>query len=124
MTQLAPLNRPPKWRFLAKVERIVDGDTIDVQIRFDVGFRFECTTIERIRLARIDAPEPRGDTRIAGKAATAHLREMIPRGTVVMVETSKGDAFDRWIGEVATDGNINVSDRMVDNGHAKYKDYD
>lgn len=41
------------WTYKAKVERIVDADTIDVSI--DCGFHIY--TRKRLRLARIDAPE-------------------------------------------------------------------
>ena len=41
------------YQYKAKVERIVDGDTIDVVI--DLGFKI--TTNQRIRLAGINTPE-------------------------------------------------------------------
>ena len=41
------------YHYKAKVENIVDGDTMDVVI--DLGFKV--TTFQRIRLAKIDTPE-------------------------------------------------------------------
>lgn len=41
------------YEYKAKLERVVDGDTIDVII--DMGFKI--TTDQRIRLAHIDTPE-------------------------------------------------------------------
>ena len=41
------------YQYKAKVERVIDGDTIDIVI--DLGFKI--TTFQRIRLANINTPE-------------------------------------------------------------------
>ena len=41
------------YHYKAKAERVIDGDTLDVNI--DLGFKI--TTVQRIRLARINTPE-------------------------------------------------------------------
>ena len=43
----------PNYRYRAKLDRVVDGDTMDVVI--DLGFYVELR--ERVRLAGIDTPE-------------------------------------------------------------------
>ena len=43
----------PNYRYMAKLGRVVDGDTMDVVI--DLGFYVELR--ERVRLAGMDTPE-------------------------------------------------------------------
>ena len=108
------------YRYRAHVEKIYDGDTITVRV--DLGFHTH--TIQRLRLARIDAWEGRGEERPAGLIARDWLRTQI-LGRDVEVETNK-DATGKWgryIAEVFTVDGANLNDALVANGHAKYHDY-
>ena len=108
------------YRYRAHVEKIYDGDTITVRV--DLGFHTH--TIQRLRLARIDAWEVRGEERPAGLIARDWLRTQI-LGRDVEVETNK-DATGKWgryIAEVFTVDGANLNDALVANGHAKYHDY-
>jgi len=120
------MNRPTDWEYCAEVIRVIDGDTIDVSIIWDIGFQIVCGTDQRIRLAHIDAPElRRGDAehRAAGKAATEFLKEKLPVGTMVTLLTKKDpDAFGRYIADVILDG-VNINTLLVKEGHAVYRDY-
>ncbi len=111
--------------FKGTVRRIIDGDTIDVLIRWDIGFKVTCETHQRLRLAGINAPEVRGPERAYGLAASAWLSERIPVGSQVWLRTDKSDAFGRYVAEVydgeGTERSINV--QMVEAGHALFKDY-
>lgn len=114
--------------YKAVVVRVVDGDTIDVLIRFDVGFRQVVEWTQRVRLARINAPERKRPTIDAGLAATEWLTARVPVGSVVWLATSKGDSFGRYIAEVYTDPTITddsraVNDELVAAGHAVYRSY-
>jgi endonuclease YncB( thermonuclease family) len=65
------------------VSRVIDGDTIDL----DSG--------ERIRLVQIDAPEGKGAC--YGKKAGKVLRQLLPAGTEVRLETDpRLDDVDRY----------------------------
>lgn len=115
-----------EFRYKAMVYRIVDGDTVDVLVRYDVGFDQVIDWVQRVRLARIDAPERRRPTYDAGVAATEWLESRIPPGTVIWLVTSKDDSFGRYIAEVYASDDAAVgalSDEMVDAGHAQYRDY-
>ena len=127
------MNRQPgAYKYNAQVERVIDGDTIDVLIRWDIGFNIICETLQRLRFARIDAPEVRGDDREAGNAATLALRSFLEQyDGQVIVQTEKDDSFGRYIADVyvvewgdeSGDEVINVNDWLVRNGFAVYREY-
>ncbi|RMG67827.1 MAG: nuclease [Calditrichaeota bacterium] len=107
------------YHYRAVVTRVYDGDTIWVQI--DLGFYVEIKR-EKIRLARIDAPEIRGPERSAGLAARDFLRDLILNQPVLLqtLKDRKGK-YGRYLGEVwlEQDGRyINVNDLMVAKGYA------
>ena len=101
----------------AELIRVVDGDTAD--FRVDLGMCI--STKQRMRLLRINAPECKGETREAGKAATAKLTELLT-GKRLVVRTEKSDAFGRYLAEIIAgdaDGKeLNVNDEMLASGHA------
>jgi len=111
-----------KWDprpFPAKVLRIVDGDTIDLMI--DCGF--DIHTRQRIRLARVDTPEVRGEEKIEGIKAKAFVEDFLHGVEQVQVTTQKAKGkFGRYIGEIVVirDGEmVNLSDRLLEEGLAE-----
>jgi micrococcal nuclease len=65
------------YEYRCKVRRIVDGDTVDVDI--DLGFGVWLND-ERVRIMGIDTPESRTSDnveKIFGKAAKARLKELL-----------------------------------------------
>jgi micrococcal nuclease len=115
----------PAYLYRAIVVRVVDGDTIDVDI--DLGF-YVWIKKQRIRLLGIDAPEVKGATRPEGIAATEHLKSLI-EGESIILRTVKGDdggdrddSFGRWLGTIYH-GDIDVNAEMIRSGYAKpYED--
>lgn len=109
------------YHYRAEISRVVDGDTVEVSL--DLGF-YTWRKAETLRLARIDAPEARGETKAAGDASTAFLKGILAACSTVIVETIKDqrDSFRRYIAELWCDGR-NVNDLLVANGHAVYRDY-
>ena len=108
-----------KYTYQAEVLRVVDGDTIDVIL--DLGLNIKST--QRLRLARINAWEPKGEEREKGLKATSALNTLI-NGSSVKVETLKDSRgkYGRYLAEIWI-GNVNVNDIMVYEGHARYVDY-
>ena len=107
--------RRAMFEFPAKLIRCVDADT--VRLEMDVGFgmiRREAS----YRLSRIDAPELSTD---AGKLAKAALEGHLA-GKTLVAQTYKADNFGRYLIELQGDG-ANVSDWLVANGYAAYKDF-
>lgn len=110
----------PAYRYSAIVRRIVDADTIDLDV--DCGFR-AWRMRERFRLAGINAPEMRGPQRQAGQAARAWLEAALPIGSAVVIESAKDpDVFGRWIARIWHDGTC-LNDALVEAGHAAVHDY-
>ncbi|WP_210185673.1 thermonuclease family protein [Bauldia litoralis] len=110
----------PAYLYRAEVVRVVDGDTIDVDI--DLGF-YIWIRKQRIRMLDIDAPEMRGESKVVGAAATEYLKTLID-GKEVILRTSKGkdgadrdDSFGRWLGTVYLDG-LDVNQEMIRAGQA------
>jgi micrococcal nuclease len=107
------------YEYTCKVERVVDGDTIDVVL--DLGF--DILYKSRVRLYGIDTPESRTrnlDEKARGKMASAFLKEAIDNGTKVVIQTKLKDSrgkFGRVLGDVVVDG-ININQSMIDNYHA------
>jgi len=108
------------YRYRAHVLKIYDGDTITVRV--DLGFHTH--RIERLRLARINAWEVRGEERPAGLVARDWLRSQI-LGKDVIVQTiiDKTGKYGRYIAEVETLVGENLNDLIVANGHGRYQDY-
>ena len=80
----------------AVVERVIDGDTVDVQRDGEVV---------RVRLLNIDTPETKDPNEIVeclGPEATALLEELLPPGTVVGLEydQERTDRYDRTLAGV------------------------
>lgn len=86
------LPRPtePSYIYRAHVDRVVDGDTVDLTI--DLGF--DVLTRRRIRLAAIDTP-PRNTP--AGQKATRYVTERLAAARTVVVQTRKYDLHGRYV---------------------------
>ena len=107
------------YEYACKVERVVDGDTIDVVL--DLGF--DVLYKSRVRLYGIDTPESRTrnlDEKARGKLAKSFLEDAINNGKKVVIQTKLKDSrgkFGRVLGDIVVDG-ININQSMVDNFHA------
>ncbi len=108
----------PLYRYRATVRKIVDGDTIGVEL--DLGDR-TCRK-RRIRIIEYNAPELfSGDDRVNGALARDALADMLPIGSNVYIETKLDrESFERLLGIVyveGSDGNLyKVSDAMIAGG--------
>lgn len=86
----------------AVVERVIDGDTVDVLIGDDT---------QRVRLLNIDAPEDNKATGAAeclGAEATAALAELLPEGTEITLkyDGERRDNYDRLLAGVFIDDTL------------------
>ena len=104
------------YEYACKVERVVDGDTIDVVL--DLGF--DILYKSRVRLYGIDTPESRTrnkDEKVRGKMAGAFLKDAVDNGTQVVIQTKLKDSrgkYGRVLGNVIVDG-LNINETMVKN---------
>lgn len=93
------------YTYKAKVEKIVDRDTIDLI----ADLEFETYRKVRCRLARIDAAEL---STAEGKKIKEELNNLIPVNTNVIFESKEYDKYKRSIAEIYLN-NINISDYLI-----------
>ena len=102
------------YQYNAKLVRWIDGDTVILDI--DLGFYV--TRQERVRLARINAPELNSQVPYQvrrAKSARAKAKKFAPEGSEVILSTSKNDIdrYSRYIGEITLNGK-NISDYLIE----------
>jgi len=112
------------YYYSAEVDRVYDGDTIFLNI--DLGMS---TFIkgEKIRLARKNTPELRGDEREEELKSRDFLVDLL-KDKEMLLETikDKKGKYGRYLGEIWVEtgsGYENANDLLVKNGHAKYVSY-
>lgn len=89
------------WTYRARLERVVDGDTVDLYI--DAGFRSYRS--ERLRLLGVNCPEVHGTSKAAGLASTAYTANWLQQGVALdqwplVVQTHRSDAFGRYLATI------------------------
>ena len=107
------------YEYKCKMVRVVDGDTVDVDI--DLGFGVWMRN-QRIRMYGIDTPESRTSDEVEklyGKAATAFLVKWTNAGDLTL-RTFKDDRgkFGRILGELWYGREHKINQLLVDNHHA------
>jgi endonuclease YncB( thermonuclease family) len=81
------------FAFVAVVERVVDGDTLLVEVDCGFGSRIK----QRLRLRGIDAPELKT---AAGRRARAFIKSELAALDFVVVKTFRPDKYDRYLADV------------------------
>jgi micrococcal nuclease len=119
---------------IKKVYKIIDGDTIDVDI--DLGFNI--SYYQRVRLAGIDTPESRTKDKMEkafGLESKKRLEDVLKDSKKVVIRTQKPDSTEKY-GRILgwlyiDDQDLSVNEQMVRDGYAwdymgdaKVKDFD
>lgn len=114
------------YRYKVHVTKVVDGDTVDVDI--DLGFGMSYNK-QRVRLMGIDTPESRTRDlmeKFYGLQSKAFLKELLKDKTVQLVSHDRGK-FGRILGELFVTDNeghpvfevdVSVNELMIRNFHA------
>ena len=108
--------------YYAKLVKVVDGDTVDVDI--DLGFGIKLTN-ERVRIMGIDTPESRTSNKVEkvfGLAAKNRLAALLAEDCILITtENKKGEdevgKFGRVLGDFQI-GDKSVTQIMIEEGHA------
>ena len=114
------MEKKSMFTYRATVVRIIDGDTIDVNI--DLGFSVWLKK-QRIRMMGIDTPESRTrdkDEKVRGLLSKEKLTEHCPVGSIVTLKTAKDKnkgKFGRILGTLVVDG-VDVNQWLVENNYA------
>lgn len=112
---------PSLYTYRCTVARVVDGDTIDLNI--DLGFNVWIK--ERVRLYGIDTPETRTRDLIekaAGFKAKQYVEDWVkdPAGLAVRTHKDKRGKYGRTLGEIHRIGWVKtLNQELVDLGLAK-----
>lgn len=108
------------YTYRAEIVRVVDGDTVDINI--DLGFGVWLND-ERVRLAGVDTPESRTSDKVEklfGKAAGRYVEERLPVGSMQTLVTKKYDSkgkFGRILGDFAL-GESSICEQLIESGNA------
>ena len=111
------------YEYRCKIVKIIDGDTVDVDI--DLGFGVWMHK-ERIRLYGIDTPESRTrdlDEKKYGLIAKGWIERFMPVGSMqtLITQKDKSGKFGRILGKFrVNDGSYDIilNDWMISNHHA------
>ena len=109
-------NTPDAFVYQAELERVVDGDTVDVTL--DLGFDVKLHK-QRVRLHGIDTPESRTRNlaeKKLGLAAKERLRELCV-GRFKVKSLGKGK-YGRVLGIPYTEDGQDICQLLIDEGHA------
>ena len=108
-----------------KLDRVVDGDTIDAYI--DLGF--DVSVKKRIRFMGINTPESRTrdlEEKARGLAAKDRVKQLLEGADVIQLESHGVGKYGRCLGELSidvVDGKqgltlVNVNELLIKEGHA------
>ena len=116
------------YEYKAKVVKVIDGDTVDVDI--DLGFGIWMKD-ERVRIMGIDTPESRTRDKVEkkfGLAAKEKLKSLLGKTTILKTQVSKNGEdmkgkFGRILGDFdvydgTTDSWRPVTRVLIESGHA------
>lgn len=110
------------YEYRCKVLRVVDGDTVDVDI--DLGFGVWLRG-ERVRMMGIDTPESRTSNEVEklfGLAAKHRLEELLGEYSVLKTQVAKDGTdmkgkFGRILGDFIDDGGRLITRVLIEEGH-------
>ena len=110
------------WTYRCKVIKVIDGDTVDVDI--DLGFGIWQKN-ERVRIMGIDTPESRTRNKIEkkfGLASKEHLKGLLGKESVLQTTINKKGVdmkgkFGRVLGDFIIDKK-KVSKLLCEAGHS------
>ena len=111
------------YEYKVKVVRVIDGDTVDVDIDLGFGIWFRK---ERVRIMGIDTPESRTRDKVEkkfGLASKAKLKQLLKDGAILKTQVSKKGEdmkgkFGRILGDFILDDGRKVTEVLIDEGHA------
>ena len=113
------------YTYKAKLDRVIDGDTIDVKI--DLGF--DISVKKRVRFTGINTPESRTrdlEEKKLGLAAKERVKSILAENDCFIIESKEVGKFGRVLGEVfintvdsvKSEETISLNELLKTEGHA------
>ena len=107
------------YEYKCTVLRILDGDTLDVDV--DLGFSVALKK-QRIRMYGIDTPESRTrdkEEKVRGLLSKEFLKQFCPVGSEIRLLSHGKGKYGRILGEIFTHkGMISINQQMCEEGYA------
>ena len=117
------------YEYRCKILKVVDGDTVDVDIELGFGI---VLTDERVRIMGIDTPESRTSDKVEdifGEAAKARVKELLGNGKYAILKTEvnkDGEDMKGKFGRVLGDFIVEewegqpklLTEILIEEGHA------
>jgi micrococcal nuclease len=100
-----------EWSVPARVERVVDGDTVDMTL--DLGWKITYRT--RCRLTGVNTPEMNTPE---GVSARTFVAELLPVGTEVRFISKALDKYGRPLGRIITPAGVDLGELLLAKGLA------
>lgn len=105
------------YEYVGRVKSVYDGDTFRADV--DLGFKFWASDYP-FRLNGLNTPEMKGG---AGKEAKAFLREQMPDGALIRINTikDKTEKYGRYLAEahvMRSEGWVSVNGLLLKEGLA------
>lgn len=102
------------WTYPARVRRVIDGDTLelDIDLGFHVGYR--CS----VRLAGVNCPEP---DEPGGAAAAGYVVEVLAGANdrvIVHTQRDPDRSFARYVADVSVSGS-DLAGLLIAAGHGQ-----
>lgn len=107
------------YRYKVDVTRVVDGDTVDVDIDLGFGMTYKK---QRVRLMGIDTPESRTrnlEEKFYGLQSKAFLKSLIDKADQIQLVSHEKGKFGRILGELFDpDSMVSINVQMIEAYHA------
>ena len=108
------------YEYKVKVLRVIDGDTIDVDIQ--LGFDVVLSK-QRVRLYGIDTPESRTrnkEEKVRGLLSKEYLKDNCPKDSIITLVSKERGKFGIILGILYNEENkeLSVNDKMCEDGYA------
>ena len=105
------------YEYRCKIVKVIDGDTVDVDI--DLGFGVWMKK-ERVRMMGLDTPESRTrdlEEKRFGNMAKDFVLDKLPIGSDQILKTFKDETgkFGRILGDFIIDDNVSLVEAMIHN---------
>jgi micrococcal nuclease len=108
--------------YKGKIEKVVDGDTLDIVIDLGFDIHYKC----RVRLYGVNTPESRTKDlaeKEKGLATKKYVQDWAVSVSDVYIKTLKDatEKYGRILAVIYADSEMKVSlnDQLIDSGHAK-----
>ena len=102
-------DRPVLWTYVARVLRVVDGDTLDVVVDLGLGHR----AFPRLRLRGIDTAELYTQ---GGRQARTFVEETLAPCPIVVIATRRTDTYGRYLADVKYKAGTSDPSLILDQG--------